>query len=71
MDSPFQNPNDTNPFEQPIQYVPAYIPPVAPQVVIVEHTDKNLLLEIPGVFCISYFCGPCYAFVHLCCMVCR
>lgn len=75
MDSPFQNPSDTNPFEQPIQYVPAYIPPMAPQVVFVEHTvvkkDKNLLLEIPGICCLSYFCGPCYMFFHLCCMVCR
>jgi hypothetical protein len=77
MDSPFQNPDDCNPFQPPppIQYVPAYIPPVAPQVVFVEHVvvkkDKNLLLEIPGICCLSYFCGPCYMFFHLCCMVCR
>ena len=73
MASPFENPREVNPFEN-IKRVPAYIPP--PQVVVVERvvhqkSTRHRWLEVPGACCMSYFCGPCYMFAHLCCIICR
>ena len=73
MASPFENPREVNPFEN-VKKVPAYIPPPAPIVVerVVERKGpRHRWLEVPGACCLSYFCGPCYMFAHLCCMICK
>ena len=72
MDQSFKNPNEVNPFQPqptatPVQIMYVYPPPV----VIVEPSTRHRWLEIPGICCLSYFCGPCYMFAHLCCMICR
>lgn len=72
MEPPFKNPNEVNPFQpQPIA-TPVQIMYIYPQpVVIVEPSTRHRWLEIPGICCLSYFCGPCYMFAHFCCMICR
>ena len=71
MASPFENPKEVNPFETIVK--PVYIPTPAIEVVVVEkHINKrNRWLEVPGACCLSYFCGPCYMFAHICCMICK
>ena len=68
MSSPFENPKEVNPFET--------IPTPAIEVVVVEKvirikSKRNRWLEVPGACCLSYFCGPCYMFANLCCMICK
>jgi hypothetical protein len=73
MASPFENPTEVNPFEN-VKRVPVYVPP--PQVIVVERvvqqkSKRHRWLEVPGACCMAYFCGPCYMFAHLCCIICR
>ena len=70
MASPFENPKEVNPFQ------PVSIPTPAIQVVVVEKrvlekSKRQRWLEVPGACCLSYFCGPCYMFAHLFCMICK
>lgn len=72
MQSPFVNPTEQNPFQN-VKTIPVAV--VVPEVIIVEQVvvkkDRKRWLEIPGACCLSYFCGPCYMFAHLCCMICK
>ena len=74
MESPFKNVKEVNPFE--ISVKPVFIPTPAIEVVVVEkrileRSKRYRWLEVPGACCLAYFCGPCYMFVHLCCMICK
>ena len=83
MDQTLTNPNQVNPFQptpqpQPTALaIPVQIMYVYPQmqqqqpVIIVEPSSRHRWLELPGACCLAYFCGPCYMFAHLCCMICR
>ena len=83
MDQTFTNPKELNPFQphqpQPtapqVQIMYVYPQPQpqgqSQQVIIVEPSTRHRWLEIPGICCLAYFCGPCYMFAHLCCMICR
>lgn len=76
MNSPFANPIELNPFQN-LKEVPVYVTPapvvvvqkVVKQVVVNDHRMR--WLEVPGACCLSYFCGPCYMFANLCCMIFR
>jgi hypothetical protein len=71
MASPFENPKEVNPFQTVVK--PVFIPTPAIEVVVVEkeRSKRQRWLEVPGACCLSYFCGPCYMFAHLCCMICK
>ena len=76
MDQTFTTPKELNPFQPtptavaaPVQIM--YVYPQQQPVIIVEPSPRNRLLEISGICCLSYFCGPCYMFAHLCCMICK
>ncbi len=72
MGQPFQNPKEVNPFQQTMIYSTPqqYIPQAQPiQVIVVENQTRHRWLEVPGACCLAYFCGPCYMFAHLCCMI--
>ena len=74
METPFENPKEVNPFQT---VIPVYLPqPPTPAIevmviekVVVEKSKRHWLLEVSGACCLSYFCGPCYMFAHLCCMI--
>jgi hypothetical protein len=73
MESPFGNPKEVNPFQDvPLEAIPVARPVyyvVHEPVVVVCDGERKRWLELPGAFCIAYFCGPCYAFAYLCCAV--
>jgi hypothetical protein len=86
MDNPFGVAKEYNPFEDvPIEAMPVARPvyfAAHPPVVLVAATPREResresrgrdtrWLELPGAFCVAYFCGPCYTFVHLCCAIAR
>ena len=82
MDQTLTNSKELNPFQpQPqatavaapvqIMYVYPQPQPQPQQVIIVESSSRHRWLELPGACCLAYFCGPCYMFAHLCCMICR
>ena len=77
MDQTFTNPKELNPFQPtptavaaPVQIMYVY-PQQQQPVIIVEPSSRHRWLELPGACCLAYFCGPCYMFAHLCCMICR
>lgn len=83
MDNPFGRAKEYNPFEdvvleampvaQPLYFV-AHPPAVRESREGRESRARardTRWLELPGAFCVAYFCGPCYTFVHLCCAIAR